>query len=40
MGLLATRTLLRTLQDEGAPAPAALWDVLVRNGRHFGDLDD
>lgn len=40
MGLLATRTLLRALQDEGAPAPATLWDVLIRNGRRFGDLGD
>ena len=39
MGLLATRTLLRALQDEGAPAPVTLWDVLIRNGRRFGDLD-
>jgi len=38
-GPLATRALLRGLADSGAPAPAALWDVLIRNGRHFADLD-
>ncbi|PKP71077.1 MAG: hypothetical protein CVT82_03715 [Alphaproteobacteria bacterium HGW-Alphaproteobacteria-4] len=39
VGLLATRTLLRNLGPLGAPAPEALWDVLIRNGRRFGDLD-
>ncbi len=38
-GLLATRTRLRALAAEGAPAPVTLWDVLIRNGRKFGDLD-
>ncbi|MDD8024213.1 MAG: enoyl-CoA hydratase-related protein, partial [Paracoccaceae bacterium] len=39
-GLLATRKRLRALVAEGAPAPVTLWDVLIRNGRKFGDLDD
>ncbi|MBW6506849.1 MAG: hypothetical protein K0B00_08885, partial [Rhodobacteraceae bacterium] len=39
VGLLATRTLLRSLGVLGAPEPQALWDVLIRNGRRFADLD-
>ena len=38
-GLLATRKLLRALEQEGAAAPVTLWDVLIRNGKSFGDLD-
>jgi len=38
-GVLATRSLLRALAEEGAPAPMSLWDVLVKNGRRFADLD-
>lgn len=38
-GLLATRKRLRGLAEEGAPEPATLWDVLIRNGKRFGDLD-
>jgi len=37
-GLLATRKRLRALAEEGAPAPVTLWDVLIRNGRSFGEL--
>lgn len=37
-GLLACRKLLRELAEEGAPAPVALWDVLIRNGRSFAEL--
>jgi len=38
MGLLAVRKRLRALGAEGASAPVTLWDVLIRNGRHFADL--
>lgn len=38
-GLLSLRNTLRALAQEGAMAPVALWDVLIRNGRHFGDLN-
>ncbi|MCE5974816.1 enoyl-CoA hydratase-related protein [Sinirhodobacter sp. WL0062] len=38
-GLLATRKRLRALAQEGAPAPVTLWDVLIRNGRWFSELD-
>ncbi|WP_169739494.1 3-hydroxyacyl-CoA dehydrogenase family protein [Thioclava pacifica] len=38
-GLLATRKLLRALTEEGAPEPVTLWDVLIRNGKSFADLD-
>ncbi len=38
-GLLSLRNTLRALAREGAMAPVALWDVLIRNGRHFGDLN-
>lgn len=37
-GLLATRKRLRALVAEGAPVPVTLWDVLIRNGRSFGEL--
>lgn len=37
-GLLATRKRLRALAEDGAPAPVTLWDVLIRNGRSFGEL--
>lgn len=39
VGLIATRKLLRALAEEGAPAPVTLWDVLIRNGKNFADLD-
>jgi enoyl-CoA hydratase/carnithine racemase/3-hydroxyacyl-CoA dehydrogenase len=38
-GLLATREVLRGLLGEGAPVPVTLWDVLIKNGRRFADLD-
>ncbi|MFT3689342.1 enoyl-CoA hydratase-related protein [Paenirhodobacter sp.] len=38
-GLLALRKRLRHLESEGAPPPAELLDVLIRNGRRFSDLD-
>ncbi len=38
-GLVAMRKRLRALHEEGASAPVTLWDVLIRNGKHFGDLD-
>lgn len=38
-GLLATRKRLRALAAEGAPAPVTLWDVLIRNGRVWAELD-
>ncbi|MFC5736666.1 enoyl-CoA hydratase/isomerase family protein [Sinirhodobacter huangdaonensis] len=38
-GLLALRKRLRALVDEGAPEPVTLLDVLIRNGRRFGELD-
>jgi 3-hydroxyacyl-CoA dehydrogenase len=38
-GLITTRKRLRQLQNEGASAPVTLWDVLIRNGKHFADLD-
>jgi DNA-binding transcriptional LysR family regulator len=35
-----TRALIeRALAAEGAPAPASLLDVLIRNGRRFAELD-
>lgn len=37
-GLLALRKRLRGLVAEGAAAPVTLWDVLIRNGRHFAEL--
>jgi len=37
-GVLAVRKRLRALGAEGASAPVTLWDVLIRNGRHFADL--
>ncbi|RWR14704.1 enoyl-CoA hydratase/isomerase family protein [Paenirhodobacter populi] len=39
-GLLAVRKRLRALADESAPAPDTLWDVLIRNGRRFAELDE
>lgn len=39
LGLVATRRRLRELAQEGAPAPVALWDVLIRNGRRFCELE-
>ena len=36
---LALRKRLRALAEEGAPPPVALWDVLIRNGRSFAELD-
>lgn len=39
MGLLPLRNRLRALAAEGAPAPAPLLDVLIRNGRCFAELD-
>ncbi|TMV89478.1 hypothetical protein FGG78_14790 [Thioclava sp. BHET1] len=39
-GLLATRKRLRALVAEGAPDPVTLWDVLIRNGKRFADLDE
>lgn len=38
-GLLAVRKRLRQLEPLGAPPAAALFDVLIRNGRRFSDLD-
>ncbi|KEO61605.1 enoyl-CoA hydratase/isomerase family protein [Thioclava indica] len=38
-GLITTRKRLRSLHEEGANAPVTLWDVLIRNGKHFADLD-
>ncbi|WP_406736320.1 enoyl-CoA hydratase-related protein [Thioclava sp. GXIMD4215] len=38
-GLLACREQLAQLAAGGAPEPVTLWDVLIRNGRSFGDLD-
>lgn len=38
-GLLALRKQLRALVAEGAPEPVTLLDVLIRNGRRFGELD-
>ncbi len=38
-GLVAVRKRLRALAAEGAPAPVTLWDVMIRNGRHWADLD-
>lgn len=38
-GLLALRKRLRQLEADGAPPPAALLDVLIRNGLKFSDLD-
>lgn len=38
-GALALRKRLRALAEEGAPPPVALWDVLIRNGRSFAELD-
>jgi hypothetical protein len=37
-GLLQVRKRLRALADEGAPPPVTLWDVLIRNGKHFADI--
>lgn len=39
IGLLAIRTQLRALAAEGARAPVTLWDVLIKNGRKFADLN-
>ena len=39
-GLIAVRKRLRALAAEGAPAPVTLWDVLIKNGRKFGDLNE
>jgi 3-hydroxyacyl-CoA dehydrogenase len=39
-GLIATRKRLRALAEAGAPAPVTLWDVLIKNGRKFGDLNE
>lgn len=39
LGLVAARRRLRDLAEEGAPAPVALWDVLIRNGRRFCELE-
>ncbi|MGO4853371.1 enoyl-CoA hydratase-related protein [Phaeovulum sp. W22_SRMD_FR3] len=39
-GLIAIRKRLRALAAEGAPAPVTLWDVLIKNGRKFGDLNE
>ena len=38
-GILTTRNLLRDLSGPGTPPTAALWDVLIRNGHNFADLD-
>ena len=38
-GLVAVRKRLRALAQEGAPAPVTLWDVMIRNGRHWADLN-
>lgn len=38
-GLIATRKRLRALAEAGAPAPVTLWDVMIRNGKHWADLD-
>lgn len=38
-GLVAVRKRLRALAAEGAPAPVTLWDVMIRNGRHWADLN-
>lgn len=38
-GLIATRKRLRALAEEGAPAPVTLWDVMIRNGKHWADLN-
>ena len=38
-GILTTRNLLRDLSGPGAMPVAALWDVLIRNGHNFADLD-
>ena len=39
IGLLTIRNQLRMLAAEGARAPVALWDALIKNGRKFADLD-
>lgn len=39
LSALATRKILRALAEEGAPPPVALWDVLIRNGRSFAELE-
>ena len=38
-GPALVRKTLRALEAEGAPAPAALWDGLIRNAKRFADLD-
>ncbi|WP_339112255.1 enoyl-CoA hydratase-related protein [Thioclava sp. GXIMD2076] len=38
-GLEACRDQLMHLAAGGAAEPVTLWDVLIRNGRSFGDLD-
>lgn len=39
IGLLTLRTQLRGMLAEGAPAPDPFWDVLIKNGTKFADLD-
>lgn len=40
-GLVLMRQTLRGLAaHEGAPPPVTLWDVLIKNGRRFADLDN
>jgi 3-hydroxyacyl-CoA dehydrogenase len=39
IGLLTMRNQLRALTGEGARAPDPLWDVLIKNGRKFSDLN-
>ncbi|WP_372604695.1 enoyl-CoA hydratase-related protein, partial [Actibacterium sp.] len=42
-GLLATRKMLRSLAAEGDAdfwAPSGLFDSLIKNGRHFRDMND
>ena len=38
-GLIATRKRLRVLAEAGAPAPVTLWDVMIRNGKRWADLN-
>lgn len=40
IGLLTIRNQLRALMKEGARTPVTLWDILVKNGRKFADLDE
>ncbi|HEY0213716.1 MAG TPA: enoyl-CoA hydratase-related protein [Paenirhodobacter sp.] len=38
-GLLTVRKSLRAIADQDGPAPDTLWDVMIRNGRRFAELD-